>query len=88
MLACAWLILLSSGVGKLTAPDHRDAVVVLDDTVARAADSINSPARFTQGLPAGTEVSMVDTRGDWARIRLANGREAWVRNSTVQSLDR
>ncbi len=87
LFACVWLVLLSSGLGKLASSGQTQAVVILDDTIARAADSINSPARFAQGLPAGTEVSVVETRGGWVRIRLANGREAWVRAPAVQSLD-
>ena len=87
VFAGVWLVLLGSSVLKLGESDPANAVIVAEDTIARAADSINAPARFAQGLPAGTEVSLVEERGSWLRIRLANGREAWVQSHAVQSLD-
>jgi len=60
-----------------------DAVVVAREVVARSADSIHAPARFARPLPTGTEVKILESRDSWLRIALANGREAWVRASSV-----
>jgi len=60
-----------------------EAVVVAREVIARSADSIHAPARFARPLPTGTEVEILETRDDWLRIALANGREAWVRASNV-----
>jgi SH3-like domain-containing protein len=60
-----------------------DAVVVAREVVARSADSIHAPARFARPLPTGTEVEILESRDEWLRIALANGREAWVRASSV-----
>jgi len=78
-----WAVLIVSeglagvdGSGVLTAPD----------TIARAADSRNAPARFAEPLPAGTEVVISEIRGQWARIVLANGRDAWVSAAAVEAV--
>ena len=71
-------------------PVHKVNRIDLDLLVGirRSRDTLLANTRqFAQGLPAGTEVSVVETRGGWVRIRLATGREAWVRAPAVQSLD-
>jgi uncharacterized protein YgiM (DUF1202 family) len=34
-------------------------------------------------LPGGTEVRILETRSPWLRVRLANGRDAWVAESAL-----
>jgi tetratricopeptide (TPR) repeat protein len=64
--------------------DGTDAgVVLVPDAIARAADSINAPQRFSEPLPAGTEVRVLEDRGDWLQIELGNGRSAWLPASTL-----
>lgn len=84
--AVAWL--LTTGVLVVHAAGDRTqpAVVTTAETVARAADSTNAPARFTEPLPSGTEVDITQTRGDWAHVRLADGRDAWVHQSALQRI--
>ena len=38
---------------------------------------------FPDPLPGGTEVTLIELRSPWARVRLANGRDAWVNESSV-----
>ena len=38
---------------------------------------------FPDPLPQGVEALRLETRGDFARIRLANGRDVWVRNGSL-----
>ncbi|HEY2775852.1 MAG TPA: SH3 domain-containing protein [Candidatus Binatia bacterium] len=66
---------------------ERAAVLTAPDTVARAADSRNAPARFAEPLPAGTEVTVAETRGAWARVILADGRDAWVASSATEPVE-
>ena len=49
----------------------------------RVADSINAPRRFTDALPGGTEIRILENRGGWFQIELHNGRNAWVTASSV-----
>lgn len=73
-----WLVLLGSYIVEINAKSGREAVITVNDTVARVSDSVNSPQRFSQPLPAGAEVQVLEVRGDWARVSLSNGRDAWV----------
>ena len=54
-----------------------------DETVARAADSALAPSALPAPLPGGTEVQILEERAPWLRVRLANGRDAWVSQSSV-----
>jgi tetratricopeptide (TPR) repeat protein len=80
----AWALLLASGVADAGA---KSGVIAGADAVARAADSRNAPARFAEALPAGTEVTIAETRAEWSRIVLADGRDAWVATASVAVVD-
>lgn len=81
--ALAWAALLAS-VWLDPAEGRRDeAVIVAEETVARSADSPLAPAAFPDPLPGGAEVTILEERPPWARVRLANGRDAWVMGSSV-----
>ena len=79
-----WGLLVAS---ETFATSERGGVLTAPDTIARAADSRNAPARFAEPLPAGTEVTIAEVRGDWARIVLANGRDAWVGKTAVEPVE-
>jgi tetratricopeptide (TPR) repeat protein len=82
-LFVAWGVLIAS-IALDPDGDGRDAgVVTVPDAIARAADSINAPRRFSEPLPAGTELRILEDRGDWLQIELWNGRSAWLAASTV-----
>jgi len=61
----------------------RGAVITAEEVLARSADSALAPLAFSEPLPGGTEVTLVEVRSPWARVRLANGRDAWVNESSV-----
>jgi len=77
----AWGLLIASG---LAGASERGGVIAAAETIARAADSRNAPARFAEALPAGTEVTIAEVRGEWARVVLADGRDAWVNAAAVE----
>jgi hypothetical protein len=70
-----WIAMLAS---VLLEDRHEDDAVVMDAVVMRAADSAGAPAALTQPVPRGAEVSILEQRGDWARIRIASGTEGWI----------
>ena len=81
--ALAWIALVASvaigsGSGALD-----EAVVTADEVVARAADSALAPSTLPAPLPGGVEVRVLERRSPWLRVRLANGRDAWVPESAV-----
>lgn len=79
-----WLVLLASVLldrgrtGTATA-----AVLTADETPARVSDSALAALALPESLPGGVEVERLELRGEFARIRLANGRDVWVRRSAV-----
>ncbi len=79
-----WALLIASGMAGAA---EKGGVIAGADTVARAADSRNAPARFAEALPAGTEVTIAEVRGDWTRIVLADGRDAWVGTASVEAVE-
>ncbi len=82
--ALAWLALLGSVWLDPEARARDEAVVVVAEAVARAADSALAPGAFPRPLPGGSEVQILERRSPWLRIRLANGRDAWVTESSVE----
>ena len=80
----AWLLLL--GLILFLAVSNKDhgAVVTLPEVIARSADSAGASPRFLQPLPGGTEVQVEETRDEWARVRLHDGRDAWLPRSSVE----
>ncbi|HEY5926220.1 MAG TPA: hypothetical protein VIV11_31260 [Kofleriaceae bacterium] len=78
-----WLVMLASLVLE---DRHEDDAVVMDGVVLRAADSTGAPAALTQPLPRGAEVTLVERRDTWTKIRLANGTAGWVPDGAVQRI--
>ena len=81
-----WLVLIASVAVDLSAGSLEDAVVIADETVARAADSALAPSTLPAPLPAGVEVRILERRSPWLRVRLANGRDAWVAESALATV--
>jgi tetratricopeptide (TPR) repeat protein len=78
-----WLALVTSVLLDPAADAKAEAVVTADEAVARAADSALAPMTFPQPLPGGVEVQILERRSPWLRVRLANGRDAWVAESSI-----
>jgi tetratricopeptide (TPR) repeat protein len=78
-----WLGLAGSLVLDRVQSDGQQAVLTANEAVARAADSALAPAALPEPLPGGTEVEVVGSRSPWLRVRLANGRDAWLPESSV-----
>jgi tetratricopeptide (TPR) repeat protein len=83
----AWAALLGSVLLDPSSGDTGEAVVTLPEVVARAADSALAPSAFAEPLPSGVEVQVIEDRSPWLRVRLANGRDAWLPQSSVAWVD-
>jgi hypothetical protein len=88
LAALVWLLVLASLLVGGGAGQADLAVVTADEVAARSADSSLAPLALPDPLPAGAEVRRLELRGDWARVRLANGRDVWVRASSVTRVGR
>jgi cytochrome c-type biogenesis protein CcmH/NrfG len=78
-----WIAMLVSVVIEDRSTDD---AVVMDGVVMRAADSAGAPAALTQPLPRGAEVTILERRDAWTRIRIANGTSGWVPAGAVERL--
>ena len=83
-LGLIWLALIASVLADPSRSAHLEAVVVVPEAQARAADSINAPLRFGQSLPEGAEVRVLEDRGGWLHIELQNGRDGWIIQNQVK----
>ncbi len=82
--ACVWLSLIALMLFGSRLGTAQPAVVIVPEVVARSADSSGAPARFPQPLPGGTELEVIETRDTWSRVRLYDGRDAWLPASALQ----
>jgi hypothetical protein len=80
-----WIAMLASVVFE---DRHPDDAVVMDDVVLRAADSAGAPAALSQPLPRGVEVTVLERRAAWTRVRLAGGMTGWVPTGAVERVSR
>ncbi|HMG21100.1 MAG TPA: SH3 domain-containing protein, partial [Kofleriaceae bacterium] len=80
-----WIAMLASLVIEDRRPDD---AVVMDDVVLRAADSAGAPAALPQPLPRGVEVTVLERRDAWAKVRLAGGMAGWVPTGAVERVQR
>ena len=63
---------------------HRPGVIVSASVIARKGDSERYEKSFTEPLHAGTEFSLVQDRGNWVHIELADGRRCWIPAKTAE----
>ncbi len=53
-------------------------VIAAPDVVARKGDAESFEPAFTEPLPEGIAVRVLDRRGEWLRVRIDSGLEGWV----------
>lgn len=64
---------------------HRDEAVVLNASeIARNGPAEMYDPVFKEPLRAGLEVHIDEVRGEWVKIRLRDGRSAWVRADSLE----
>jgi len=78
-----WVALLASLAIDTGQRTRDEAVLVADETLARAADSVLAPQTLSAPLPGGVEVQILEQRSPWLRVRLASGRDAWIPESAA-----
>ena len=87
LFGIAWLLLLASVVLDGSGEEGVAVVMTAGEEAARSSDSALARLAFPDPLPQGVEAMRLEVRGDFARIRLANGRDVWVRSGSVTPVD-
>jgi tetratricopeptide (TPR) repeat protein len=70
-------------VGSLAVEAYNEAtqlsgVIISKEVVAYQGDGQNYPPSFRQPLHAGTEFELIERRAGWFHIRLADGSDGWI----------
>ncbi|NLD37342.1 MAG: tetratricopeptide repeat protein [Desulfatiglans sp.] len=89
-----WLITSSALVsilfcGSLAADEYllkkqRPGVILTTETTARKGNSETYEPSFMEPLHAGTEFTLIEARGEWFQIELADSRTCWVQAKDVE----
>jgi hypothetical protein len=82
-------LVVVSMLGSLAAERDvsRDAVVVSDGVVLRAADNPGAPAVLAEPVPAGAEAIVLEERESWDRIAFPGGATGWLPSGALARLD-
>ena len=82
-LACAAPLVIERALDA--GPDH--AVIVAREVVGLNGPSVGAYGpTFASPLQAGLECRIMERRGDWVRIRLADARDTWVPRQAIEEL--
>ncbi|HEY4239366.1 MAG TPA: BatD family protein [Kofleriaceae bacterium] len=79
--AAVWLAMLAS---TLFEDRHAADAVVMDESVLRAADSAGAPAAIPAPVPRGAEVTIVERRDAWTKVRLPGDATGWLPATAVE----
>lgn len=61
----------------------RPGVIIKNETTARKGNSETYEPSFKEPVHAGTEFTLIEDRGDWYHVELADARTCWVRSDDV-----
>ncbi|MDX2088582.1 MAG: hypothetical protein SFX73_12075 [Kofleriaceae bacterium] len=79
-------IWVAMSASALFQDNHANDAVVMDDVLMRAADSPGAPPAYPQTLTRGVEVTLLEKRDAWTRIKIASGTSGWVPSGAVEKL--
>ena len=80
-----WMILGASVALDLPSQSgSAGGVLVKDDIVVRKGNGEGYDPQFSQPLHEGVEFKVIEQRGGWLRIELADGNQGWVRVREVE----
>ena len=77
---------VSVGVDRHGRINDRFGVIVADSVEARTGDGAGYPLSFKDALHAGTEFDLLEQRPGWWHVRLANGSDTWIPDTTAQQV--
>lgn len=80
-----WVSLGASAAMDLPAQDATtEGVLVANDVVVRKGNGEGYDPRFQQPLHEGVEFKLLERRGGWIHMELADGNRGWVREGEVE----
>ncbi|MBU3917276.1 hypothetical protein KKA14_17220 [bacterium] len=62
----------------------RSGVMIEKECTVRKGPGKNYEKFYEQPLPGGTEFRFIETQGDWAKVKLLNREEVWLRADEIE----
>jgi len=88
IVAIAWVALGASIAADVTGFGHQaEGVLIADEVVMRKGNGEGFEPKFDKPIHSGVEFTIVDRRGDWLEVQLANGEKGWVPASTAHLIN-
>ncbi len=75
---------VSLGTDEISLRTKRPGVIISREVIARKGNSVTYEPSFKEPLHAGTEFTLMDDRGEWFQIELADSRTCWVPSTDVE----
>jgi tetratricopeptide (TPR) repeat protein len=72
------LAFLGSLVSEMASNKGGGGVILAEQVIARKGDGDTYEPSFNEPLHAGTEFELLDDRGDWYQVELADGQRCWI----------
>ncbi|MBX3389798.1 MAG: hypothetical protein KF691_10140 [Phycisphaeraceae bacterium] len=84
LLLCAVLTTLPIVMREVHNSRREEAVVLAANVTARNGPADMYDPAFKEPLRPGLEVRVEERRGEWSKIRLRDGRAAWIRSDSLE----
>ncbi len=81
--AVAWLAL---GASLVLERDRAADAVVMQPTLLRTADGAGAPPALASPVPAGVEVTVLESRDGWTRVALPGGQAGWAPSDSIRGV--
>lgn len=78
------LIWLAMTISVLIESRDTDDAVVMQAAILRVADHPSAAPKLASPLPAGVEVTILERRASWNRIRLPSGEVGWLPSASLE----
>jgi tetratricopeptide (TPR) repeat protein len=89
LAGATFVCLVFTGATLLIQHQHtgtRAGVIVVEEAVVRKGNGESYAPQLPQPLHAGTEFEVLEERGSWLAIQLANGTSGWIRRDSASLL--
>ena len=80
-----WVTLAASvGADLQQAAAHQEGVITANDVVVRKGNGLDYAPQFEQTLSEGIEFEVLEERGSWLHVRLADGQDGWIQDREAE----
>ena len=74
----------SLAADEISSSKNHPGVIISSEVVARKGNSETYEPSFKESLHSGTEFNLIENRGDWINIELADARTCWIPSKDIE----